>query len=56
MDINSIDHILDEAAKNSQPIWQVVLSEEQKDWLLVLLMNEKQRVDDELKAEGGGHI
>ncbi|MBR4233260.1 MAG: DUF2892 domain-containing protein [Bacteroidales bacterium] len=32
------------------------LSEEQKDWLLVLLMNEKQRVDDELKAEGGGHI
>ncbi|MBQ9535367.1 MAG: L-serine ammonia-lyase, iron-sulfur-dependent, subunit alpha [Clostridia bacterium] len=31
MDINSIDHILDEAAKNSQPIWQVVLSEEQKD-------------------------
>lgn len=32
------------------------LSEEQKDWLLVLLMNEKKRVDDELKAEGGGHI
>ena len=32
------------------------LSEEQKDWLLVLLMNEKQHVDDELKAEGGGHI
>ena len=32
------------------------LSEEQKDWLLVLLMNEKQRVDDEIKAEGGGHI
>ena len=32
------------------------LSEEQKDWLLVLLMNEKQRVDNEIKAEGGGHI
>ena len=32
------------------------LSEEQKDWLLVLLMNEKQRVDDEIRAEGGGHI
>lgn len=32
------------------------LSEEQKDWLLVLLMNEKNAVDEQLKAEGGGHI
>jgi len=32
------------------------LSEEQKDWLLALLMTEKDRVDEELKAEGGGHI
>lgn len=32
------------------------LSEEQKDWLLALLMAEKDRVDEELKAEGGGHI
>ena len=29
---------------------------EQKDWLLDLLMAEKNRVDEELKAEGGGHI
>ena len=32
------------------------LVDEQKDWLLDLLMAEKQRVDDELAAEGGGHI
>ena len=32
------------------------LAEEQKDWLLELLMNEKNRVDDELRSEGGGHI
>ena len=32
------------------------LSEEQKDWLLQLLMEEKNRVDEELKAAGGGHI
>ena len=32
------------------------LSDEQKDWLLALLMAEKDRVDEELKAEGGGHI
>ena len=32
------------------------LSEEQKDWLLVLLMDEKKKVDEQLKAEGGGHI
>ncbi len=32
------------------------LSDEQKDWLLVLLMDEKKRVDDELQATGGGHI
>lgn len=32
------------------------LSEEQKDWLLTLLMDEKNKVDEELKAQGGGHI
>ena len=32
------------------------LSEEQKDWLLTLLMDEKNKVDEQLKAEGGGHI
>ena len=32
------------------------LAEEQKDWLLNLLMDEKNKVDEELKAEGGGHI
>lgn len=32
------------------------LVDEQKDWLLDLLMQEKQKVDDELKAIGGGHI
>ena len=32
------------------------LSEEQKDWLLELLMAEKDRVDAQLKEEGGGHI
>lgn len=32
------------------------LSEEQKDWLLTLLMDEKNKVDEELRAEGGGHI
>ena len=32
------------------------LSEEQKDWLLTLLMEEKNKVDEQLKAEGGGHI
>ena len=32
------------------------LSDEQKDWLLALLMAEKDRFDEELKAEGGGHI
>ena len=32
------------------------LSEEQKDWLLQLLMDEKNKVDEELKATGGGHI
>lgn len=32
------------------------LSEEQKDWLLTLLMEEKNKVDRELEAEGGGHI
>ena len=31
-------------------------SEEQKDWLLTLLMGEKDKVDEELKAQGGGHI
>ena len=32
------------------------LVDEQKDWLLDLLMAEKQKVDDELNATGGGHI
>lgn len=32
------------------------LSDEQKDWLLTLLMEEKKRVDEELKAQDGGHI
>lgn len=32
------------------------LVDEQKDWLLDLLMQEKQKVDEELKAQGGGHI
>jgi L-serine dehydratase len=31
MELQSIDQILDETAKNSQPIWQVVLREEQND-------------------------
>lgn len=32
------------------------LTDEQKDWLLTLLMSEKDKVDEDLKAEGGGHI
>ena len=32
------------------------ISEEQKNWLLQLLTDEKNLVDEELKAEGGGHI
>ena len=32
------------------------ISNEQKDWLLSLLMEEKKKVDDELKAQSGGHI
>jgi len=32
------------------------MSDEQKDWLISLLMEEKNKVDEELKAEGGGHI
>ena len=32
------------------------LVDEQKDWLLDLLMAEKNKVDRELDAEGGGHI
>ena len=32
------------------------LSDEQKDWLLTLLMEEKNKVDEQLKAQGGGHI
>ena len=32
------------------------LGDEQKDWLLDLLMQEKDKVDQELKAQGGGHI
>ena len=32
------------------------LVDEQKDWLLDLLMAEKNKVDEEFKAEGGGHI
>ena len=32
------------------------ISDEQKDWLLSLLMDEKAKVDEELKAQSGGHI
>ena len=32
------------------------VSDEQKDWLLTLLMDEKNKVDEELRASGGGHI
>ena len=32
------------------------LVDEQKDWLLDLLMQEKDKVDEELKAQGGGNI
>ncbi|MBQ9450548.1 MAG: hypothetical protein IJU34_04440 [Bacteroidales bacterium] len=32
------------------------LVDEQKDWLLDLLMAEKNKVDEELKKQGGGHI
>ena len=32
------------------------ITNEQKDWLLSLLMEEKNKVDDELKAQSGGHI
>ena len=32
------------------------LVDEQKDWLLDLLMAEKDKVDEELKAQGGWHI
>ncbi|MBP5373917.1 MAG: DUF2892 domain-containing protein [Bacteroidales bacterium] len=32
------------------------LSDEQKDWLLTLLMDEKNKVDEELRSQGGGHI
>lgn len=32
------------------------LVDEQKDWLLDLLMQEKEKVDEELKAHGGGDI
>ena len=32
------------------------LVDEQQDWLLDLLMQEKDKVDEELKAQGGGHI
>ena len=32
------------------------LVDEQKDWLLDLLMAEKNKVDKQLEAEGGGHI
>lgn len=32
------------------------LSDEQKDWLLDLLMQEKEKVDEELKSQGGGVI
>lgn len=32
------------------------LVDEQKDWLLDLLMAEKKKVDEELAAQGGGHI
>lgn len=32
------------------------LSDEQKDWLLMLLMEEKKRVDESLQEADGGHI
>ncbi|MBP5559901.1 MAG: hypothetical protein J6X71_09070 [Bacteroidales bacterium] len=32
------------------------LVDEQKDWLLDLLMAEKRKVDEELASQGGGHI
>lgn len=32
------------------------LVDEQKDWLLDLLMAQKRKVDEELDAQGGGHI
>ncbi len=32
------------------------LVDEQKDWLLDLLMSAKNKVDEQLDAEGGGHI
>ena len=32
------------------------LSQEQSDWLLTLLMDEKKKVDEELSAQGGGRI
>ncbi len=32
------------------------LVDEQKDWLLDLMMAEKRKVDEELNATGGGHI
>ena len=32
------------------------LVDEQKDWLLDLLLAEKNKVDEQLRAEGGGHI
>ena len=32
------------------------LVDEQKDWLLDLLMDEKNKVDEELRAQGGGNI
>ena len=32
------------------------LADEQKDWLLTLLMDEKKKVDDELESQNGGHI
>ncbi len=31
MDIKSVNYLMDEAAKNSQPIWQIVLKEEARD-------------------------
>ncbi|MBR5905457.1 MAG: hypothetical protein IKZ51_03235 [Bacteroidales bacterium] len=32
------------------------LTDEQKDWLLTLLLEEKNKVDEELKSQGGGYI
>ena len=32
------------------------LADEQKDWLLTLLTDEKEKVDQALEQEGGGHI